>query len=323
MTTWREAHRIAHIAAVHAQSDLGVSRDRYVDVFTAIRRAGIPMKFQQLRRLFGIYICPESEGPGILLNNGLSLTALRHTAAHELGHDRLRHGDTFDQQLDPWTGPASDIWSGPEMSAEAFAAWFLMPRPAVLRSLTTLGLRKPQTAVDAYRLATLLGASFRGLCRQIVNLRLATATAAQSWVKVGRSRLRQHLAGGYAEICTGEVHLLTPEMGNLTVHAGMDDLIVLRPGRPADVEISPDAGLTDVTAEEQTGQLELSSAVSSARYFRIAPNHTGAVTIRTSTSMNAAREWAISVRPVEVPNGIDLPWLDARSSGGQRGDPAW
>jgi hypothetical protein len=253
--TWREAHQVARIAAQHALVDLEVLSHLevashrevpsygYVDVFGAIRAAGVPMMLQRLPRLFGLFVGAASDGPGILLNSGLPLAALRHTAAHELGHFRFGHGDSLDVNLDAWSGQAPPGgWTGDEMLAEAFAAWFLMPRRAVLATLTALGLRRPGSAVDVYRLATLLGASYRGLCRHLVMLRLANEADVQTWARTGRRRLRRQLAGAAAESCRGDVIIVE---SRIAVHAGFDDLLVL-PGNPAS---DPGPGLERIDVE--------------------------------------------------------------------------
>jgi hypothetical protein len=310
--TWREAHRIAQIAAVHAQHDLDVARDGYVDVFHAIRQSGTPVKFERLPKLFGIYICPASDGPGILLNSGLSLPGLRHTAAHELGHQLLGHGDTVDVVLDPWDGQAPSVgWSGPEMAAEAFAAWFLMPRPAVLRGLATLGIRRPRTAEHVYRLATLLGASFRGLCRHLMNLRLADAKEAHVWVKTSRGRLHRRLAGQSADLCRGEVHLLQPEMGDVTIHVGVDDLLVLPPGVSVQaVESCP--GLERVNPMGvPPQQLEILDRAATPSYWRVTAALAAPVLLRAYAANGGTNSWSICVQPIHVREGIDLGWLEA------------
>jgi hypothetical protein len=311
--TWREAHRIAQITATHAHHDLGVNRGGYVDVFQAIRMTDVPMRLEHMPNLFGIYICPASDGPGILLNSGLSLSALRHTAAHELGHHRFGHGDSVDRYLDPWYGQAPGGWSGPEMSAEAFAAWFLMPRPAVLAGLATLALHRPRTAEDVYRLATLLGVSFRGLARHLVTLRLADAADAQTWARTGRGQLRRRLAGAAADLCRGEVHLLRPEMGDLSIHAGADDLLVLPVATPAqDLVLNLAAGLEPISP---TGGAQMQGRkpdhTAAPKCWRVTPNLTAPTTLGVPAGPGAARDWAICVEPVRVREGIDLDWLEA------------
>lgn len=322
--TWREAHRIAQITATHAQHDLGVHRDSYVDVFQAIRAADVPMRLEHMPNLFGSYICPASHGPGILLNSGLALSALRHTAAHELGHHRFGHDNSVDRYLDPWDGQAPGTWSSPEMSAEAFAAWFLMPRPAVLAGLATLTLHWPRTAEDVYRLASLLGVSFRGLARHLVTLRLVTAADAQTWAQTSRARLRRRLAGAVADLCSGEVHLLQPQMGDLSIHAGLDDLLVLLTAATApEVIFDPTAGLEHISPSGGTQlHLETPDHPSVPQCWRVTPNLTAPATLRVAAGPDATSDWSIRVQPVQVREGIDLDWLEAHQDHYPSEDPA-
>lgn len=310
--TWRQAHRVAQVAAVHAQEELGVRRDGYVDVFAAIRRADVPVMFREMSDHFGTYISPATSGPGILLNSGLAMPTIRHTAAHELGHHQFGHGDSFDRQLSFWDSQAPGIWTGPEMSAEAFAAWFLMPRPAVLRGLRLLGVDRPRSAEHAYRLATLLGVSFRGICRHLVNLDLVSASLAAGWVKAGRARVRARLAGPYAKTAPGEVHVLDTSTPETVAHVADGDLLIATPAVDAElVAICHDvAGLESVRVDESVEeQLDLLDEVRVA-CWRVTSEFVLPVRLGTNGSMLDAGDWSVVVKPVSVRNGIDLEWLE-------------
>src|SRR5260370_25986165 len=112
--------------------------------------------WRPLPRQFGAYLAEAGSRPGMLINNGLPFAAQRQTAGHELGHHCLRHGTRLDADLDAsHTRPA--VWTKEEKTAEAFAAWFLMPRKAVMAALTRLGLERPLEPLDVYRLSLLLG----------------------------------------------------------------------------------------------------------------------------------------------------------------------
>lgn len=309
--TWLQAHRIAHIAAAHAHSDLSVTRDGYVDVFAAIRSAGVPMMLQKMPKLFGIYVCAASAGPGILLNSGLRLVALRHTAAHELGHHRLGHGDSVDEYLDPWNGQAPGGWTGPEMSAEAFAAWFLMPPPAVRAALRTLGLPRPRTAADVYRTATMLGVSYRGLARHLVAMHLATEVESQAWARTPRSQIRRRLAGVAADACRGDVHLLTAEMGDLTVYVEPDDLLVFHHGGWPTERLAGNSGLQPIKSSTPD-QLPLSAAtMDTPQLWRVTADLAEPLTLRTPGHRAVTGQRTLRIRPVRVREGIDLAWLEA------------
>ena len=85
------AHRVAGIAAVNLRRRLGLADDGYVDAFTALQRADLVVMGQPMPGLFGAYL-PAGPGRhgGILLNSTMSEATIRHTAAHELGHDTMR-----------------------------------------------------------------------------------------------------------------------------------------------------------------------------------------------------------------------------------------
>ncbi|WP_052371654.1 ImmA/IrrE family metallo-endopeptidase [Amycolatopsis taiwanensis] len=315
IATWRQAHRVAQLAAVHARADLDVPPDSYVDVVAAIRRADIPLMFQDMPGHFGTYISPATHGPGILVNSGLSMPTLRHTAAHELGHHQLRHGDSVDLGLDLWESQTPGAWTGTEMSAEAFAAWFLMPRPAVLRGLRLLGKDKPRSARDAYRLAALLGASFRGMCRHLANLELVSATTASTWARAGRARVRASLAGPYAPVSGGEVHVLDTGMRDATVHAAAGDLLIATPTVHAELKAlgGDSAGWEQVELDDPAeGQLDLLDEPRIA-CWQVTAEFTAPARLGSGS---AAGGWSVLVEPVSVRDGIDLAWLERHQNDG-------
>ena len=310
IATWRQAHRVAQLAAVHARADFDLPRDTYVDVLEAIRRADIPLMFQDMAGHFGTYISPATHGPGILINSRLTMPTLRHTAAHELGHHQLGHGDANDLNLDLWESQAPGAWTGTEMSAEAFAAWFLMPRPAVLRALRLLGTDKPRSAHDAYRLATLLGASFRGVCRHLVNLELLSPATAATWVRAGRARVRAALAGPYARVSDGEVHVLDTDARGMTAHVAAGDLLVATPtvNRALATLDCKIVGLERAELDDAAeGQLDLLDEPRIA-CWQVTPEFTDS--LRLSADDPTATEWSIVLEPVSIRDGIDLAWLE-------------
>jgi hypothetical protein len=196
------------------------------------------------------------------------------------------------------------------MSAEAFAAWFLMPRPAVLRALRLLGTDKPRSAHDAYRLATLLGASFRGVCRHLVNLELLSAATAATWVRAGRARVRAALAGPYARVSDGEVHVLDTDTRGMTVHVAAGDLLVAtltvdRALATLDCKI---VGLERAELDDAAeGQLDLLDEPRIA-CWHVTPEFTDS--LRLSADDPTATEWSVVLEPVSIRDGIDLAWLE-------------
>ena len=224
---WLMAHRVAGIAAANLRSRLGLPEDRYVDVFSALRRCGLMVSGQDMPTLFGMYLPPRpGRHGGIFLNSAMGEATIRHTAAHELGHAELGHGRCLAEGLDPFSGTPPQQWPDEEKQAEAFAAWFLMPIRAVKTTLTRLGLDVPREALDVYQLSLHLGTSYRGTLRHVQHLRMVAPGVARSWASVQPARLRARL-GGQAASRVWELSGLT-EGSLLPVEVG-DRLVVRAP----------------------------------------------------------------------------------------------
>ena len=226
--SWPTAHRVAHVAAVHAHHDLSLAPGQFpVPVETAITAAGLPLQWRPLDQMFGIYLQVDDVA-GILVNERLTRSARRHTAAHELGHHRFRHrlNPGSPCAIDPGDGPAAAYrWTPHERAAEAFADWFLMPLKAVRAALACLGLDRPTSAAQVYQLSLLLGTSYRATVRHLVSLRLATSADHHRWVSASPATLKQKL-------------LAEP----LTSTRGVDVWSIAdtpAPGQPADRYLSP------------------------------------------------------------------------------------
>ncbi|MFE9115733.1 ImmA/IrrE family metallo-endopeptidase [Streptomyces collinus] len=224
---WAVAHRIAGIAAAQAHRDLGIDRTRYVPVHQALKRAELVGMAQPMPRLFGVYVSPADNGPAILLNANLNIVTQRHTAAHELGHHQLGHRSAADDDLSPALRWGNGSWPDEEKTAEAFAAWFLMPRPAVLAGLDRICQGRPTSPEHVYRLARELGTSYTGTVRQMQNLRLLEADRARQWAKIPPAALRSSLVGGAALPANAHVHVVTATSHLQQVHAGVGDVLIV------------------------------------------------------------------------------------------------
>jgi hypothetical protein len=186
---------------VRAHDDLGVPRDQFpVDVYTALSQAQVRIMWRPAARLLGAYLCDPGAERGVLLNCELSASARRHTAAHELGHDRFGHGSQIDREggehgeyLD--AAPAAG-WPTAEKEAESFAAWFLMPLPAVHAAMARLGLTGVVTADELYQLSLRLGTHFRTTARHLRNAHLVGPAQSTQWMRARPERLKAALDRG-------------------------------------------------------------------------------------------------------------------------------
>ena len=194
MTSWAQANRSAVAMAAEIHADLEIDLTRPVDVFGAIQELGLALAFRPLGRVSGVYV-PGNPG-GILLHQGHPLTRQRYTAGHELGHHVFGH--ELEVDLEPAEGllrAQGEGWPDQEKEAEAFAAWFLMPRRLIRSGLVHLGLREPRDPYDVYALSLWLGTSYTATARQLAVTRLVSARQASEWALIPPANLKRALAG--------------------------------------------------------------------------------------------------------------------------------
>ncbi|HEY0888662.1 MAG TPA: ImmA/IrrE family metallo-endopeptidase [Nocardioides sp.] len=229
---WLTANRLANLAAVKAHNKLGIDTASYpVDVDAAIDAAGLSLMYRPMPGLFGIYM-EANHQRGILVNAGLTAANRRHTAAHELGHHELRHRPDPGREcaIDAGTGRTGNVRGQGEleMTAEAFATWFLMPRKSILAALTDMGIARPTSAAEVYLLSLLLGATYRATCRQLVNVRIVNRAEADAWARIQPARLKRDAATGHALNSTFDMDVWSLlGTGALNVRATVDDLLIL------------------------------------------------------------------------------------------------
>ena len=159
--------------------------------------AQVPCMAQPLDGLAGAYVGPPA-GPAIMVNSALGELPIRHTAGHELGHRAFGHGSRLDERIDLDRGTLGTQLPDEEKLAEAFAAWFLMPRPAVVTAMRCAEISRPSSPTDVHQISCWLGTSFAGTARHLVHLHLTDARQAAEWTRAwhkGGARIRAALAG--------------------------------------------------------------------------------------------------------------------------------
>lgn len=256
--SWQEAHRTAMMAAAHALDDYKVELDRYVDVFAALAASGVTVMAQPIGNLFGAYIAQEFDGPGVLVNSRFGETVMRHTAAHELGHHCLGHGSTADESIEAFELWGARRWTTAEKQAEAFAAWFLMPRRAVLTALAAIGHEHVEGPEDAYQLSLWLGTSYRGTVRHLQNLRLIGPKQGAAWAEGAPAELRRALdAGATSE--SGRHWSLGPGATGCELHVRPGDRLTITVGdtRAAAAVLPPGLSRTAATGSQGAHTLDV------------------------------------------------------------------
>jgi Zn-dependent peptidase ImmA (M78 family) len=227
---WQIANATAMMRAPQVHRDLGIDRNGYIDVFAALRAAGVECNAQRLPRLFGFYFAPQDAGPAVLLNSSLDEAGLRHTAAHELGHHVFEHGSQADTDLDIAGTQPHRAWTAVEKQAESFAAWFLMPPPAVDTAMRCVGADRVDEPEQAYEIARWLGTSYAGTVRHLRRLKKINPKAAAAWPRVPPQRLRARLHRPSRTRPTSHLFVVRPSADNGVLHVAIGDLLVLPPG---------------------------------------------------------------------------------------------
>ena len=298
---WDVAHRVASIAAVHAHRDYGVDRSGYVDVFTTIEAAGIDCMAQPLPRLLGMYVAPEDGGPAILVNSGQDEIGIRHSAAHELGHDALGHTSRWDE--DPFARWGDGTWPDDEKTAEAFAAWFLMPPPAVRTAMRLAGVQAPRSGGDVYQIARWLGTSYAGTVRHLVNVRIARPQQANAWSRIPPASLRR-TAQGPADGPPGHVWVLRPCANGATARVAAGDRLHLTAACGGPDQRSP---WRDVRARPGGSLLPGAPGPAAGPLLQvtcelITPD------VLTACFGDPARPWQVTLAPMPLRRGVAETW---------------
>jgi predicted secreted protein len=162
-----------------------------------VRRLGVVLAFAPLGHVSGLYL-REAGSPGILLHSGHPRTRQRYTAGHELGHHVFGHALELDLDIEESLRREGGRWPDHEKEAEAFGAWFLMPRRLMRAGLAELGIGKPRDPLDVYALSLWLGTSYTATARQLGTVRIVDAGDAERWAGVAPKTIKQALAGEMA-----------------------------------------------------------------------------------------------------------------------------
>jgi Zn-dependent peptidase ImmA (M78 family) len=202
-----------------------------VDVFAAIHALDLPLLLRPLQGLLGAYL--NDPGPGVLVTTQRPMSIQRFTAAHELGHFRLQHQPSLDddsilRRMPLQAQPTGDFQ---EVEADAFAVEFMMPRwlvgsHATRRGWTVPDFRRPSAV---YQLSLRIGASYEATCWTLARHRFIQATQARELLQIQPRELKMALLEAYQPLdYRGDVWLLTERDAGVRINGSRNDLFVLR-----------------------------------------------------------------------------------------------
>jgi Zn-dependent peptidase ImmA (M78 family) len=205
-----------------------------IDVFDVVLGVRLPLLLRPLRGLLGAYL-PDPI-PGVLVTTERPLSIQRFTAAHELGHFRMKHRPSLDDEdiLRRMTMPAVPTAADPDMQeveADAFAVTLLMPRWLIDWHCQRQGwlARDLSTPSVAYQLSLRLGTSYEAMSWTLQRTNLISAAAGRALRQTQPRQLKVELLEAYRPSdYRGDVWLLTEHDADTRIDGSRNDHFVLR-----------------------------------------------------------------------------------------------
>ena len=221
-------------ARLHQQLDLRQEIEAAggnVDVFAAIHALDLPLLVRPLQGLLGAYL--SDPAPGVLVTTQRPMSIQRFTAAHELGHFRLHHQPSLDddsilRRMPLQSQPTGDF---EEVEADAFAVEFMMPRwlvawHAARQGWTVPDFRRPSAV---YQLSLRIGASYEATSWTLARHRFIQVTQARELLQTQPREMKVALLEAYQpQHYRGDVWLLTERDAGTRIDGSRNDLFVLR-----------------------------------------------------------------------------------------------
>jgi Zn-dependent peptidase ImmA (M78 family) len=201
-----------------------------VDVFGTIVRQKIPLVFKPLDGLLGAYL--PTPIPGIIVTTRRQLSVQRFTGAHELGHARMKHQVSLDDESMLTRAESATAEYDPlETAANAFATDFLLPQWLLIsQAARHKWTRKDLTnAAVVYQLALRAGASFQATALALLRHNLIGQQTFDALHDTELKRLKQQLLEGHAlENWYPDVWILTEADEGSIIEGDSRDAFVLR-----------------------------------------------------------------------------------------------
>ena len=203
-----------------------------IDVFAAMLRLNLPLILRPLDGLLGAYL-PEPIS-GALVTTQRPLSIQRFTAAHELGHFRLEHLPSLDDESILRRMAMPTMAAGPnmqEVEADSFAVAFLMPRWLIAWHCQRQGwlARDLAEPTIAYQLALRLGTSYEATSWTLQRYNLISAAEGQALRSVQPRHIKVELLREYEPSdYRGDVWSLTERDAGTRIDGSRNDHFVLR-----------------------------------------------------------------------------------------------
>lgn len=237
--TYAEAVRNGTMAAarLHVTSGTRAALEEVggnIDVFGAAVSEHLPLLLRPLKGLLGAYL-PDPI-PGVLVTTQRPLAIQRFTAAHELGHFKMGHRPSLDDEsilrrMAMTTVARATDPDFQEVEADAFAVAFVMPKWLIEWHCQRQGwiARDLAQPAIAYQLSLRLGTSYEAMSWTLERYRLISGAAGNALRNVQPRQLKVALLENYRPTdYRGDVWLLTERDAGTRIGGSRNDHFVLR-----------------------------------------------------------------------------------------------
>jgi Zn-dependent peptidase ImmA (M78 family)/predicted secreted protein len=203
-----------------------------IDVFDTIVKCGVPLVFKPLDGLLGVFI--DVPMPGVMVTTKRGLSVQRFTGAHELGHCRLGHHPSLDDE-----SILRRMFDGApnrkqqEFEADAFATAFMLPSWLFAAHFQRQGWTPEMMAdpVVVYQLSLRIGASYDATCRSLMRrgVGVIKRRTLDALLEVQPKAIKKRILGEYEPPdFFRDVWLLTAKDENTIIEGSRSDLFVLK-----------------------------------------------------------------------------------------------
>ncbi|WP_414682876.1 ImmA/IrrE family metallo-endopeptidase [Longimicrobium sp.] len=221
--------------ALETRVRLGIPLGEALSVYDAADRLGLEVRFLAAPSLEGMYVRqgPDQAKPLVIVSALRPAGRQASTAAHEIGHHAFGHGTRIDQYIEGVSSAAQSPPDPDEILANAFGAFFLMPKAAVERGFRSRGfdLNSP-AATEAYQVAGWLGVGYGTLVQHMRwSLNLLSKPRADALLAHKPKRVREDLLG---VPLVGDVMVVDRNWTNRPVDLQVGDQMILPIGTRVD-----------------------------------------------------------------------------------------
>ena len=182
----------------------------------------------------GAYV--EHPIPGMLITTNRQLSVQRLTAAHELGHARLKHKTSLDDesvvqpQLEKKKSQNEKL---EEMQANFFATEFMLPDWLISTCFARYGWNKQKIVEPRimYQLSLRVGVSYTALCHSLMRpgIGIINQSDVNDLLEVQPRKIKRNLLKDYRpENMWGDVWELTPKDEGTLIEGSWSDLFLLK-----------------------------------------------------------------------------------------------